>query len=41
MRSRICLAVLLTAMSALGFLKSYEVMPVKASWSGWDIGGYR
>lgn len=35
MRRRICLAVMLTAVVAFGFLKSVDIEPVKASWSGW------
>lgn len=35
MRGRICLAVMMTALAAFGYLKSYEVSPTRASWSGW------
>jgi hypothetical protein len=34
MRNRICLAVLVTALTAFGYLKSVEVLPTQASWSG-------
>ncbi|MCX6026934.1 MAG: hypothetical protein NTY23_11865 [Chloroflexi bacterium] len=41
MRSRICLAVFLTALSAFGYLQSVEVLPTQAAWSGWiPDGGY-
>jgi|WetSurMetagenome_2_1015567.scaffolds.fasta_scaffold663087_1 hypothetical protein len=35
MRRRICLVVLVTALTAFGYLRSYEVTPTQASWSGW------
>jgi hypothetical protein len=35
MRSKICLAIAVTAMVALGWLRSYEVTPSQAGWSGW------
>jgi hypothetical protein len=35
MRRRICLAVLMTAFVALAYLRSYEVAPTQANWSGW------
>jgi hypothetical protein len=33
MKSRICLAIALMALTALGWLRSYEVLPTQAAWS--------
>jgi len=35
MRRRICLVVALMTLTAFGWLRSYEVMPTQAAWSGW------
>ena len=35
MRSRICLVIALMTLTAFGWLRSYEVLPTQANWSGW------
>jgi len=35
MRGRICLAIALMTVTAFGWLRSYEVLPTQANWSGW------
>ena len=35
MRSRICLVIALMTLTAFGWLRSYEVLPTQAAWSGW------
>jgi hypothetical protein len=35
MKDRICLAIALMAAIAFGWLRSYEVLPTQADWSGW------